>query len=216
MKDIILYHGSKSGLNGPISPLSRKYCDFGSGFYMGTQKRQSLTLICNIPKARLYTLKVDLGGLNILNIEVGIDWALLIALNRGKMEIIRGTPFYNKYKKMSDNKDMIIGHIANDRMFIVLDRFFSGDITDEALIHSLSALQLGKQYVAITNKACSQINILDEQFMNTNDRRILKSESERNRADGIAIAEEICRRYRRKGKYFDEIINGGVSYDESH
>jgi len=168
------------------------------------------------PPNRCSTLKVDLGGLNILNIEVGIDWALLIALNRGKMEIIRGTPFYNKYKKMSDNKDMIIGHIANDRMFIVLDRFFSGDITDEALIHSLSALQLGKQYVAITNKACSQINILDEQFMNTNDRRILKSESERNRADGIAIAEEICRRYRRKGKYFDEIINGGVSYDESH
>ena len=39
-------------------------------------------------------------------------------------------------------------------MFVVLDRFFKGEITDEALIHSHSALKLGKQYVALTEKAC--------------------------------------------------------------
>lgn len=47
---------------------------------------------------------------------------------------------------------MIIGYIANDRMFIVLDRFFNGEITDLALVNSLSALKLGKQYVALTEK----------------------------------------------------------------
>ena len=33
---IILYHGSKSGIIGAIEPKSRKQCDFGKGFYMGT------------------------------------------------------------------------------------------------------------------------------------------------------------------------------------
>lgn len=33
---VTLYHGSKSGINGTISPISRRYCDFGKGFYMGT------------------------------------------------------------------------------------------------------------------------------------------------------------------------------------
>ena len=33
---IILYHGSKSGIKGPIAPISRERCDFGKGFYMGT------------------------------------------------------------------------------------------------------------------------------------------------------------------------------------
>lgn len=51
---------------------------------------------------------------------------------------------------------MIIGYIANDRMFVVLDRFFNGEITDLALINSLSALKLGKQYVALTEKACKK------------------------------------------------------------
>ena len=31
---ILLYHGSKSGIEGKIAPLSRKECDFGKGFYI--------------------------------------------------------------------------------------------------------------------------------------------------------------------------------------
>lgn len=92
---IILYHGSKSGINGPIAPISTDRCDFGKGFYMGTDRNQPLTLICNYPEANLYK-----------------------------------------------NCDVLIGYIANDRMFVVLDRFFNGEITDQALIHSLSALKL--------------------------------------------------------------------------
>lgn len=33
---VLLYHGSKSGLVGNIAPISRAQCDFGQGFYMGT------------------------------------------------------------------------------------------------------------------------------------------------------------------------------------
>lgn len=44
---ITLYHGSKSGIRGTIAPMSREHCDFGKGFYMGTDRTQPLTLICN-------------------------------------------------------------------------------------------------------------------------------------------------------------------------
>ena len=104
---------------------------------------------------------------------------------------------------------MVIGYIANDRMFVVLDRFFNGEITDLALIHSLSALKLGKQYVALTEKACSQIKILDKQHISKEDRESLKIKSEANRANGIALADEICRKYRREGRFFDEILKAG-------
>ena len=88
---VTLYHGSKSGIVGDIAPTSREHCDFGKGFYMGTEMAQPLTLICNYPDAKLYTVKVDLSGLKILDIEVGIDWALLVAYNRGKMDSVKGT-----------------------------------------------------------------------------------------------------------------------------
>lgn len=206
---ITLYHGSKSGIKGQIAPISRDKCDFGKGFYMGTEKTQPLTLICNYPNARLYTIELDLTDLRILDVEVGIEWALLIAYNRGKMESARGSDIYSRISKMADGYDIISGFIANDRMFVVLDRFFNGEITDTALISSLSALKLGKQYVAVTEKACRKAKIMDEHILSDSDREALKIKSEKNRSDGVALAEEMCRKHRRDGRYFDEILKDG-------
>jgi len=210
-KIVQLYHGSKSGLKGNIRPVSRELCDFGKGFYMGTEKMQPLTLICNFPQAVLYTLEVDLTGLKILEMEVGLDWALLIAYYRGKMDFTKGSNIYQKYSSMAEGHDIIIGDIANDRMFVVLDRFFSGDITDVALIKSLSVLKLGKQYVAISQKSCERIQVLDEEKLSGLQRATLQIESEKHRQDGIRQADEICRKYRREGRFYDEIIGGGAN-----
>lgn len=60
---------------------------------------------------------------------------------------------------MTKDKDLVIGSIANDRMFFVIDNFFIGNITDATLINSLSALELGKQYVAVTQKGCDAVRI---------------------------------------------------------
>lgn len=207
---VTLYHGSKSGIHGAIMPVSRERCDFGRGFYMGTDRIQPLTLICNFPNARIYTLSVNLSGLRILDIEVGLDWALLVAYNRGKMDSVKHTAIYHRFAALSKSCDMVIGYIANDIMFVVLDRFFNGEITDLALINSLSALKLGKQYVAFTEKACGQIKILEEQELTADDRVILKQKSEANRSKGVAMADEICRKYRREGRFFDEILEAGV------
>ena len=48
--------------------------------------------------------------------------------------------------------------------------FFNGEITDMALVNNLSALKLGRQYVALTEKACKKIRILDEQKLTEDDR----------------------------------------------
>lgn len=207
---VTLYHGSKSGISGPIAPVSRERCDFGKGFYMGTDRRQPLTLICNYPDARIYKLSVNLSELKILDVEVGLDWALLVAYNRGKMESIKHSAIYNRIANLSKGCDMIIGYIANDRMFVVLDRFFNGEITDLALINSLSALKFGKQYVALTATACEKIKILEEKALTEENRVKLKQDSEANRFKGIAMADEICRRYRREGRFFDEIVTEGI------
>ena len=206
---ITLYHGSKSGIQGRIEPKSRDKCDFGKGFYMGTDSRQPLTLICNYPEAKLYTLNMDLSGLKIMDIEVGLDWALLVAYNRGKMESVKGTMLYEYFADLTKGCDVVIGYIANDRMFVVLDRFFNGEITDLALINSLSALKLGKQYVALTEKACDKIKIVKTREISGEEREKLKYESEKNRSEGVRLAENVCRQYRREGRFFDEILEAG-------
>ena len=205
---LVLYHGSKKGIVGDIAPISRNECDFGSGFYMGTNTLQSLTLVCNEDKPKFYTVELDMTGLKVLTVEIGMDWAMLIAYYRKEMESAKGTPIYEKYAHMADGYDVIIGYIANDRMYTELSRFFNRTLTDVALINCLSALDLGKQYVAISEKACKQIKILKEEPLSGLELSLLKDMSAERRKEGIALAEEIEVKYRREGKFFDEILKG--------
>ena len=204
---VLLYHGSKSGINGSIQPISRKQCDFGSGFYMGTEPVQALTLICDFEKSKFYIVSVDMNELAQLDVPPDIDWAMLVAFHRGKMEKIKDTSFYNKYRSMAQNKDLVIGSIANDRMFFVIDNFFVGTITDAALVNSLSALQLGRQYVAVSQKACDAVRIEKEITISHLERLFLQEVSAENRTKGVSLANDICKNYRREGIFFDEILD---------
>lgn len=204
---ILLYHGSKSGIVGEIAPKSREMCDFGKGFYMGTDPGQPLTLICDFEKSKFYVVSVDMKNLDTIEIKADLDWAMLVAYHRGRMEQIKGTALYDKYSRIDAGKDIVIGSIANDRMFYVLDNFFTGVITDMALVNSLSALKLGKQYVATTEKACAAVRVEKEIPLSLLERRFLQDESDANRQRGVSLANDICKNYRRDGKFFDEILD---------
>ena len=208
---VLLYHASKFGIEGTIEPKSRKQCDFGKDFYMGTDPGQTLTLICDYEKSKFYIVSVSTENLALIEVPADIDWAMLVAYHRGKKEKIDGTPFYNKYRDMTQDKDLIIGNIANDRMFFVIDNFFVGNVTDMALVNSLSALQLGKQYVVISQKGCDAVRIEAEVELSYLERLFIKEIAEENRARGISLANDICKNYRREGIYFDEILDEAKS-----
>lgn len=210
---VILYHGSKSGLVGDIAPISREKCDFGKGFYMGTTPEQPLTLICDFEESKFYVVSIDVSELATTEIPADIDWAMIVAYHRGRMERIKSSKFYNKYSTMTSGKDLAIGSIANDRMFFVIDNFFLENITDIALVNSLSALQLGKQYVALTEKACKAIKVEKEIKLSFFEKKVLRKVSEGNRQKGIELANEICKSHRREGKFFDEILDDALKGD---
>lgn len=207
-KYLLLYHGSKKGLVGDIAPISRVDCDFGAGFYMGTDTLQPLTLICGEPKPKFYAVDLNLDGLNILDIELGLEWSMLIAYKRGYMDIIKGSDLYEKYAHYLAGYDVVVGYIANDRLYTELNRFFNGDITDAALMHCLSALDLGKQYVALTEKGCKAVTVLQEDSIAPFELSVLQEKSIERRKEGNALAKGIERQYRRVGKFFDEILRG--------
>ena len=204
----IFYHGSKKGIVGDIAPVSHEECDFGRGFYMGTGTLQPLTLVCAEDKPKFYAVEFDLSDLKVLEVEIGMDWAMMIAYYRKQMEHVTHTPIYEKYAHFADGYDVIVGYIANDRMYTELARFFNGTITDTALLQCLAVLDLGKQYVAITQKACDQIRILEERDLHLLERLALQDKSVQRRNEGIAMADEVVKKYRREGQFFDEILGG--------
>ena len=173
---------------------------------MGTIPEQPLTLICDYPRSKFYIVSIELSGLKETSIPPDINWAMFVALKRGKMDEAKGTDFYNRVASLSSGCDVITGSIANDRMFFVLDNFFQGNITDTALVESLSALNLGQQVVAVTKKSCDRIRIEKEIGLSHLERLILKDKAENLRLKGISLANDICRAHRRDGLFFDEIL----------
>ncbi len=204
----VLYHASRFGISGSIQPISRSRCDFGKGFYMGTDPIQPLTLVCNEKNPIFYTLDFDMENLKVLDVKKDLDWAMLIAFFRGYMDEVKGSMIYEKYAHMADGYDVIVGYIADDRMYQVLTDFFDMRITDTALVGSLSALKLGRQYVAVTQKACDHIRIVKERPLQKLDLMIMKDRSVVHRREGIALADRIVTEHRRDGRYFDEILKG--------
>ncbi len=204
----IVYHGSRDGIDGKIAPISRKKCDFGSGFYTGTEPFQPLTLICDEPKPTFYTLELDLSEVKVLHVKMGLEWALLIAWFRGYMDSVKGSPLYEKYARMTEGYDIVVGLIANDRMYQTLADFFNRVVTDTVMIKSLSALNLGTQYVALTQKGCDAFTVIKEHSLTPLELLALREKSARNRKNGVDLAEEVRDKYRRDGKFFDEILRG--------
>lgn len=117
--EITLFHGSKSGIHGAVSPFrSRVACDFGQGFYLGTKKEQAKGLISLHDNATLYTCSLNLWGLNILKLD-GLAWALTVAYCRG---VITEFPNIAKYIEESILKsDIIVGAIADDELISVVN-----------------------------------------------------------------------------------------------
>ncbi len=94
MDDIILFHGSRGGFEGDIKPISRKTCDFGKGFYMGTDIMQAKEIVSNDFEPYLYTLKLKLSEIpenKILDLRKNNNkWIDIILANRRKV------PDFNK------------------------------------------------------------------------------------------------------------------------
>lgn len=205
---LILYHGSKLGLEGEIKPSSREECDFGKGFYMTNNPVQSLNIIASYEEAKLYIVSLDVTDLNRKEIIDPLDCSMTVAYNRRKMKPVEGRLLYQRCKEMTTSYDLLIGDIVDDRIFYALDNFYEGYISDAALVNCISELHLSKQIVAKTKKACEQVKVEKEISLSWKKREIIRKISEENRNVALGLTKEIIKKYRRRGKYFDEILEG--------
>lgn len=210
-----LYHGSKSGIKGDIQcNLSRDKCDFGPGFYMGDKPEQPMGLIAGWETHRFYEMEFDGNGLKIKRFgntyEEQMDWALFIAYNRNPGWYVDYRKLCKKYESYHSEYDVIVGVIANDKMFQLLERFYDGTLCDKALIDGLSRVKLGNQYVLKSSKACSgkHLRILTERQLTERERKQSLAQSVDNSHQMAGIIGELQRRYRRAEsiKFFDEIM----------
>lgn len=180
---IQLYHGSRNGIHGKIAPTSRKTCEFGQGFYLGTTKEQPMSLIApkTFENARFYTVQLDLTGLTGCKFAKELTWVLYIAYNRGKFDINaypQLKPLQEKFNKFDNEYDVLIGAVADDNVTIVLNAFFANALSYPTLLNCLEMINPSDQYVLKTEKACRHVELLKSEVLTDSQRGYI----ERNKA----------------------------------
>ena len=203
----IIFHGSKDEIHGKISlSYSRKNNDFGQGFYCGESSEQTLSFVARFPESSMYIIKFDNSELKIVNFNVDTEWMLVIAYYRGRLEMFNDNDVIKNIINKVNNADVIYAPIADNRMFMIIDRFIDGLITDEQCKHCLAATNLGKQYVFLNEKAISKLSILEKCYISKPEREfyIEQKKNELQEADNKVRYAMI--KYKNVGKYIEEIL----------
>ena len=120
-----LYHSSNVIVENPDTMHSRKYLDFGKGFYLTSLYDQAVRY------AQRFKRRGQEAWLNTYELSENIN----------EQWCIQKFESYDKHwldfvAQCRDGKDvgeydMVIGGIANDRVIITLDRYFTGEISQE-------------------------------------------------------------------------------------
>lgn len=205
--EVLLFHGAKTKIEGELrTDCSKRRNDFGLGFYCGESLEQSAMFVATYPASSLYMLKFHRSGLTGKEFGVSRDWMLLIAYFRERLGMYADSTVIRELVQTVEGVDYIVAPIADNRMFEIIDQFIDGEITDEQCKHCLSATNLGKQYVFVTEKALRQVEILERCFLTKEEKEFYlfsrQASYEMNR-DKVKIAR---RQYRDEGQYIEEMM----------
>ncbi len=205
--NVLLFHGSKEGIVGPISlDYSRKNVDLGVGFYTGDNYNQSLEFISQTAHGSIYVLDVRYTKLKILNLDVSLDWLLMIALCRGKLEKYSQTKTYQRIIEQLSSYDVIAAPIADNRMFTTIDDFINSAISSEQAIHAMKDLSLGMQIVFKTKQSLKQLKVLEKLYVCSSEKASAELKKKQKILDNDSYISDAYAKYIRQGKYISEIF----------
>ncbi len=205
--NVLLFHGAKDSIHGKISiHKGRSNNDFGQGFYAGENYDQAVSFVSSYNNSSVYFLNFNRTNLVEKRCSVDQEWMLTIAYYRGSLGQYESHPKVQKLIQQSRDCDYIIAPIADNRMFQIINSFIEGDITDEQCRHSLAASNLGMQYILLSEKAVSQLKIIEHCYISSNEKehyQTLRTQETKLGKDKVKIAKT---QYRGKGHYIDEIF----------
>lgn len=201
----VLFHGSKHGIENINYNGSRNNCDFGNGFYLGESFSSTANFICENDNSCVYSFILDNTNLNIVKFSCSLEWMLAICYFRGYLNEYKESKIIKDIINKINNADLIIAPIADNKMFYIMTLFANGDISDNVAIHSLSAANLGNQYIIKSEKALNYLKPIEKYYISNNEREeyieVLK-----RRTDYIESKLKLAKREYRFGKYIEEIL----------
>ena len=156
---MIVYHGSTEIIKKPDVIHSKKYLDFGKGFYITTFEdqakrwavrkgmRQEKAAIVNV-----YELSEKWDGFRVLSFEKENDkWLDFVCACR-------------KGQSLNKEYDIIIGNVADDDVFKTVDMYFRGLWDKEKVLGELRYYKMNNQNCIANQETLDRLVIFKESY----------------------------------------------------
>lgn len=152
-----VYHGSLEIVVHPVIRVPNRTLDYGKGFYTTTSESQAAAWVKRringfspIGYVNVYELNDDvLSDMNILSFnEPTEEWLDFVMNNRTNPD------FTHDY-------DIVLGPVANDRVYAAFALYESGFINKTELIKELKAYKLVDQYLFHTEKSLKALSFIE-------------------------------------------------------
>lgn len=104
-----------------------------------------------------------------------------------------------------ENADVVIAPIADNKMFYIMAQFTDGDINADVALHSLSASNLGFQYIFKTDKAIDNLVPIEKYYISKPEREDCRR-TLIERGYEIDTKLKLAKREYRTGLYIEEIL----------
>ena len=203
----IIFHVARTTIEGTISPFcGRENNEFGRGFYCGEASEQASSFVSRFPSSCIYMIRFNDKDLKKVNFDVNQEWMLAIAYYRGTLDAYREHPLIKKIIDKVNKADYIYAPIADNRMYRIIEQFIDGLITDEQCKHCLAATNLGKQFVFLTEKATSNLEIIERCYLSNTEREYYQNIKQSDINDGDNKVKLAMIKYKNQGKYIEEIL----------
>lgn len=144
-----LFHGSCSIVRIPDLSMSRTDIDFGQGFYLSPDYNTAAKWACRKATSYCNEYSLSLENLKVYEFSLDKNWLDYVVRNRTEQY---DTP------DVFDEYDVLIGAIADDKLFHTVEMYEDGFISADAAIEILNCMDFGIQCVLKTEKAIKNLS----------------------------------------------------------
>ena len=159
---MICYHGSDTIVDIPRILEAKRPLDFGGGFYVTTSEEQAKRWAIKVAYRNnnnhrcVNRYEFDLENakleLTVIHFEIADEkWLDFICDNRSG--------------KTTGDYDIVIGPVADDRVYRVVVEYENGDLDKETALKNLKAESLCNQILFHTEKALKYLKYIDTEVM---------------------------------------------------
>ena len=156
---MIVYHGSSEKIEKPDVKFSKKYLDFGKGFYVTTFENQAKKWA-----TRKGMRQNKQGVVNVYELKDHWKDFKVLSFEKENEQWLDFVCACRKGEELNKDYDIIIGNVADDDVFKTVDLYFRGLWDKKRVLEELRYYKMNDQICIVNQSVLEQVLTFQEAY----------------------------------------------------